>query len=89
MVLISRELQSLLVSNSSTVNVNVNNMYGNEGQLQSRVNSSRDNLLRSYVKRRALSIVFSVIVLMILVTTSLFTDFGLNIGQAILDFLGF
>ena len=32
MVLISRELQSLLDSNSSTVNVNVNNMYGNEGQ---------------------------------------------------------
>ena len=70
MTLISRELQSLIGTNSST------------GKIQG-------NVIKNYFKRRALSIVFSVIVLMILVTTSLFTDFGLNIGQAILDFLGF
>lgn len=70
MTLISRELQSLIGTNSNT------------GKIQG-------NMIKNYFKRRALSIVFSVIVLMILVTTSLFTDFGLNIGQAILDFLGF
>lgn len=70
MTLISRELQSLIGTNSNT------------GKIQG-------NVIKNYFKRRALSIVFSVIVLMILVTTSLFTDFGLNIGQAILDFLGF
>ena len=88
MVLISRELQSLLDSNSSTVNVNINTMYGNEGQLQSSVNN-KNNLLHSYIKRRVVSIVFAVIALMLLVTTSLFTDLGLNIGGAILRFLGF
>ena len=88
MVLISRELQSLLDSNSSTVNVNINTMYGNEGQLQSSINN-KNNLLHSYIKRRVVSIVFAVIALMLLVTTSLFTDLGLNIGGAILRFLGF
>ena len=88
MVLISRELQSLLDSNSSTVNVNINTMYGNGGQLQSSINN-KNNLLHSYIKRRVVSIVFAVIVLMLLVTTSLFTDLGLNIGGAILRFLGF
>lgn len=52
-------------------------------------NISTKSLMTAYMKKRMVSIVVMVIVLMLLVTTSLFTDLGLNIGQAILNFLGF
>lgn len=41
-------------------------------------------MLKPYIKRRIFSIIFLVVVLLILVTTSVFTDLGLNIGEAIL-----
>lgn len=42
-----------------------------------------ESIVVRYFKRRAVSIVYMVVVLMLLVTTSLFTDMGLNIGELI------
>lgn len=54
---------------------------------------NKKNLLVEYFKRRAVGIIYTVVILMLLVTTSLFTDLGLNIGQSIYNvvskFLGF
>ena len=68
MVLISKELRQL---------INENQNAGN-GVLR-----PSKNLALAYLKKRAVNVIFMVIVLMLLVTTSLFTDFGLNVGEAI------
>ena len=53
-----------------------------------KTNTVKSSVL-TYMKTRAVNIVIMVVILLVLVTTSVFTDMGLNIGQAILDFLGF
>lgn len=73
MVLISRELQSLISANEER--------FKNPAE--------KKKLVIEYAKRRTFGIVFSVVVLLLLVTTSVFTDLGLNIGEAIIRFLGF
>lgn len=101
MRLISNELKSIIDSSSqqgTSVNINV---YGgttgynrpvNVGQINN-INGGVKDLLVTYFKRRAVAVIFMVIVLMLLVTTSLFTDMGLNIGQvifnAVSNFLGY
>lgn len=54
---------------------------------------SKKNLLVEYFKRRAVGIIYMVVVLILLVTTSIFTDLGFNIGELIFEkvssFLGF
>ena len=47
------------------------------------------NLLITYIKRRAFSIILTVVVLVVLVTTTVFTKCGLNIGEAVLRIFGF
>lgn len=73
MVLISRELQSLISANEER--------FKNPAE--------KKKLVIEYAKRRTFGIIFSVVVLLLLVTTSVFTDLGLNIGEAIIRFLGF
>ena len=73
MVLISRELQSLISDNEER--------FKNPAE--------KKKLVIEYAKRRTFGIIFSVVVLLLLVTTSVFTDLGLNIGEAIIRFLGF
>lgn len=46
-------------------------------------------LIVNYFKARMINIIFAVFVMILLVTTSVFTDTGMNIGKAILNFLGF
>jgi hypothetical protein len=46
-------------------------------------------IVKEYLKKRTVAIVITIVILLLLVTTSVFTDLGLNLGQAILDFLGF
>lgn len=46
-------------------------------------------LIVNYFKARLINIIFAVFVMILLVTTSVFTDAGMNIGKAILNFLGF
>ena len=50
-------------------------------------------ILVEYFKRRAVGIIYMVVVLILLVTTSIFTDLGFNIGEFIFEkissFLGF
>jgi hypothetical protein len=54
---------------------------------------NKKNLLVEYFKRRAVGIIYMVVVLILLVTTSIFTDLGFNIGEFIFEkissFLGF
>lgn len=51
------------------------------------------NMMVTYLKRRAVSIVIIVVVFMLLVTSTVFTDFGLNVGSMLYSnaakFLGF
>lgn len=68
MILITRELQSLIEENKAN-NTNI---------------TLTKNLIFSYFKKRAFSIVIIVIVLLLLVTTTLFTDMGLNIGAMLM-----
>lgn len=62
-----------------------------QGNAQTVIPSS--NIMVTYLKRRAISIVIIVAVFMLLVTSSVFTDFGLNIGsmlyQTAAKFFGF
>lgn len=94
MVLISRELRSLIDANSNNINVTATTTDIFRGNSRTNFNlSPTRNLIFAYLKRRAVAVIFMVIVLMLLVTTSLFTDMGLNIGQvifnAVSDFLGY
>ena len=80
MKLISRELQSLVQQN------NMVSMQGRQGHLNARMQQPRqNNLLIAYFKRRALGIIFTVVVIILLLTSSIFTDFGFNIGDMILS----
>ena len=96
MKLISNELSSLLSENGqqgTSINVSVSGGTVTPGYLGTvnnlSGNSKRNNLLKAYLKRRSLGIVYMTIVLILLLTTSLFTDLGFNIGQAVIEFLGF
>ena len=97
MKLISNELVSLINAQSQTgtsVNVNVwggttgydSSNPANIGQINN-VQGGVKNLLVAYFKRRALGIIYLVVVLMLLVTTSITTDLGFNIGQFSIDLI--
>lgn len=51
--------------------------------------NDRKTIISRYFKARIVNIVFAVMVMILLVSTSVFTDAGVNIGKALLDFLGF
>ena len=103
MKLISNELLSLVDNqNQGGTSINVN-VYGgttgygynnpaNIGQVNN-LSLSNKALLSSYFKRRMFGIIYMVVVLILLVTSSVFTDMGFNIGQMIFDavknFLGY
>lgn len=98
MILISRELKSLLDAPDISTTVNAyghdynTGTYGRVGQINNSIGKpliGSKEFFKLYLKRRAFSLILLAAVLILLVTTSLFTDLGLNIGQAILNFLGF
>lgn len=78
MMLISNELKSIIDRQGQ----------GNQANRGSSQNMSNRDILRTYIKRRTVGIVYMVIVLMLLLTSSFFTDTGLNIGQLIFDYVG-
>lgn len=78
--LISKDLKSIM---SNTYG---NNQYQTMGN---NIDAQRKNILIEYSKKRAVSIVLAVVILIIFVFSSVFTDMGFNIGGAILKFLGF
>lgn len=88
---ISRELKSLVQQGQVNVTVTSNSYGGVVGQ--GKVQNSNSNILVTYLKRRAVSIVIIIAVFMLLVTSTVFTDFGLNLGKMIYQyaakFLGF
>lgn len=51
--------------------------------------TDKKTIIQRYFKARLVNIVFAVVVMILLVSTSVFTDAGVNIGKALLDFLGF
>lgn len=51
--------------------------------------NNKKALISSYFKVRIVSVIFTVAVMILFATSSLFTDTGINIGRAILKFLGF
>lgn len=80
---ISRELKSLVRSgqmNSRNASGSYN-MCGGSRPMQA--GAQNPNIMLAYVKRRAVSIVIIIAVFMLLVTSTVFTDFGLNIGNMI------
>lgn len=103
MKLISNELKSLInEQGQSGTSINVN-VYGgttgydysnpaNLGQINN-INGSTKNLIFAYLKRRIFAIIYIVVVLVLLLMSSVFTDLGFNIGQmifnAIKSFLGY
>lgn len=103
MKLISNELKYLVDRQNMTgtsVNINVGGgttgyAFGNGvnvGQVNN-INGGVKSLLFEYFKLRAKALVFIVIVVILLIQSTVFTDFGLNIGEAIFDwvknFLGY
>ena len=88
---ISRELRSL-VSNVQT-NGQISQDRNFTATTGINLMQSKKNLLVEYFKRRAVGIIYMVVVLILLVTTSIFTDLGFNIGEFIFEkassFLGF
>jgi hypothetical protein len=81
MNLISNELKSLIDNNQSGTSAN---RQGNN--TQQGYSGGIENLLTAYIRRRAYALIIIACVLVLLVTTSVFTDLGLNIGQALFDF---
>lgn len=76
---ISSELRSLV--NAGQVGMPMmNNAFGGIG-MPTQVANTNSNLILTYFKRRIVSIVLIVVVFMLLVTSTVFTDFGLNIGN--------
>jgi hypothetical protein len=51
--------------------------------------NNKKTIIQRYFNARIISIVSAVVVMILLVSTSIFTDTGLNIGKALLNFLGF
>ena len=103
MKLISNELKYLVdKQNMSGTSVNVNigggttgYAYGrgyNAGQIDN-INGGVKSLIFEYFKIRAKVLVFIVVVVILLVQSTVFTDFGINIGVAIFEwvknFLGY
>ena len=81
--------------NTKSQNQQSNSMYGQQNQSQGyclvsdtvmqilnqqQRQMTSGYLCKEYLKRRSVTVIIGVIVLMLLVTTSVFTDFGLNIG---------
>lgn len=76
---ISSELRSLV--NAGQVGATMtNNAFGGIG-MPTQVANTNSDLILTYFKRRIVSIVLIVVVFMLLVTSTVFTDFGLNIGN--------
>jgi hypothetical protein len=84
MKLISNELVSLLNTTTTTNNIQVNTIYGSQGNTSNTVSNQTKNLLVAYFKRRAVGIIYVIVVLVLLLTTSIFTDLGFNVGEFIL-----
>lgn len=88
---ISSDLKSLV--NAGQVNVTMTSGSAGYGQGPVQVGTTNSNIMLKYFKRRAVSIVVIVVVFMLLVTSTVFTDFGLDIGSMIYrqaaKFLGF
>lgn len=81
--LVSNELRSLLGLGNATSAAPRGgyNRYGGTAQFQTGMTNS--NVALAYLKRRAVGVVLIVAVFMLLVTSTVFTDFGLNIGQMV------
>ena len=71
-----------LLNNQNMQNMRSNYMNYNRGNNQQKSNSQ---MLALYFKERSVSIVIIITVLILLVSTSVFTDFGLNIGEFLYD----
>ena len=86
---ISMELRQIMLNQKTYVaqDGNFANYTGRDLVQENSVNQS--SLMQQYMKKRAISIVLTVVVLLLLVGNSLFTDMGLNIGAALLKLLGF
>ena len=83
--LISRELRSLVAEQMNN-NGQDANFQATTGQ---NLMSNTKLFILEYFKRRAVVIVITVVIMILLLGTSIFTDFGLNFGQFVLDKLGF
>ena len=77
---------------SNSTNANSNNSKDSKNiclissELQQMV--SFNNLdVKEYLKRRSISIIVTVTILIILVSSTIFTDIGINIGQLIFDYI--
>lgn len=75
---ISRELQSIVNAGAVSYTVTSGSMPG-----QMQIGNQNQNIILTYLKRRAVSIVLIVVVFMLLVTSTVFTDFGLDVGNMI------
>lgn len=82
---ISSELK--VIANRNQVNVAVRNNAQVGIQAQGVLNS-KSSLLKEYCKKRAVSLALFAVCTIVL-TSSLFTDFGMNVGMYILNWLGF
>lgn len=89
--LISSELQQIM-RQSQQMNMRPGGPMM-QGQQYRQTGAMNQNIILTYLKRRAVSIVIIVVVFMLLVTSSVFTDFGLNIGNMLYQnaakFMGF
>lgn len=75
---ISNELKSLVRGGQLGA---VNSQYAGMPGMQ--MPTPNRNIMLMYLKRRAVGIVLVVVVFMLLITSTVFTDFGLNIGNMI------
>lgn len=85
---ISNELKSLVNAGQVSYTLTSGAVHG-----QAQFGQSNQNIMLMYLKRRAVNIVLTVVVFMLLVTSTVFTDFGLDVGNMIYQqaakFLGF
>ncbi len=89
--LISTELRNIVIKMGSGTNVEINhwgNVGINSGKLHQvqKVKTTSGSILTEYLKARVFSLIYLVVAL-ILLTSSLFTDCGLNVGNFIFKYL--
>ena len=87
MILISKELQTLIYDNAININVDERqyDTFNSNRNYQANYNlKPTKSLIYTYFKRRFASCIIMVVVVMLLLTTSLFTDMGLNIGAMLM-----
>ena len=92
MRLISNELASLIRQQGvQGTQVNMYRYGGTQtqGYIGTQGNIQENRLtIGKYFKRRTIAIVFDIAVLIILLTSSVFTDFGFRIGEYVLSWFG-